>query len=173
MSQTDSGVRCIDALAAVSGCAEYVKLAVVHIDLHVHILCFRHNSHGCCGGMDPAAALCDRNALHAMSAAFVFQLGISPLAIDHEDHFLHAAKTHLVDGYQFRLPSVPLSKTVVHPVQFRCKKRCLIAAGAGTDLHDNVLIIILIFRKQEDLELALDRLHFFLCLRKFFLRQLF
>lgn len=46
MGQTDCGVSGIDTLTAVSGCTEHVKFAVIHIQVEVDFLCFRHNGHG-------------------------------------------------------------------------------------------------------------------------------
>ena len=59
----------------------------------------------------------------------------------------------------------------VHTIDFSGKERRLISSGAGTDLNDNVLVVIRVFRKEEDLQLLLQLLDPFSRLVQLFFRQ--
>jgi len=72
MGQTHRGIRRIDTLASVTGRPEHVEFTVIHIQLHIHLFRFRHDSNRDRGGVDPSSALCLRNTLYAVDAAFIF-----------------------------------------------------------------------------------------------------
>ncbi len=61
----------------------------------------------------------------------------------------------------------------IHTVDLRCKKRCLVSACAGTDLHDYILIVVRIFGQQQDLQFLLQLLDPLLGPCQFFLQHLF
>ena len=44
----------------------------------------------------------------------------------------------------------------IHPVDLRRKERGLLAARTGTDLHDHVLVVVGVLRKQQNLKLPLQ-----------------
>ena len=55
MGQTDSGVRRVDALTAVSGGTEHIKFTLVEIQVEINLLRFRQDSYGHGGSMDSSA----------------------------------------------------------------------------------------------------------------------
>jgi len=55
--------------------------------------------------MDAAASLGDRNALHAMHAAFELELGISTLAHNLDDRLFDAAKIAVAQAQNFGAPA--------------------------------------------------------------------
>ena len=159
MGQTDRGIGRVDALAAVSGGAHDVDADVLLVNDNVHILRFRHDGHRDRGRVDPAAALRLGHPLHPVDAALVLEPGVGALAGDHEDDLLEAADPVLVDGDQLCPPPAPFRVMHVHPVDLGRKEGRLIAARAGADLHDNVLVIVGVLGEEKDLQLLLQFLH--------------
>ena len=96
MSQADRRVCRVDTLTSVSGCTHHIDTDIFLIDHYVHFLRFRHDRHGHCGSVDPAAAFRLGNTLHTMHAALIFQPGIRSLTRDHEHAFLKTADPILI-----------------------------------------------------------------------------
>jgi len=119
--------------------------------------------------MDPAAGFRLRHTLHPVDAALILHLGICALACHHEHNLLETSDSVLIDADKLRLPAVALRKMHIHSVKLRGKKGCFVAAGAGTDFHHDVLVIIRIFGKQENLQLLLHFLNSFFRIGQFFL----
>ena len=151
MSQTYSWICRIDTLAAISWCTEYIKLAVIHINDNIDILCLRHDCNCCCWRMDSSAAFCLRHTLNTMHTAFVFKSGISTLSGDHKYNLFHTANTTLIYTDQLTFPAVSLCKSAVHTKQICGKKCCLISACTSTNLNKYVFLIIRIFWKKQKL----------------------
>ena len=85
------GVGGVDGLAAGAGRAEGVDAQILGFDLDVDFVGFGKNGDGGGGSVNAALGFRGGHALHAMHAAFVFQLGIDFVALDGGDDFLHAA----------------------------------------------------------------------------------
>ena len=62
------------ALTAVSRRTENIDTAILRIYLYFNFLCFRHDGHGSCGGVNPSAAFSYGHALYTMNSALVFEL---------------------------------------------------------------------------------------------------
>ena len=60
----------------------------------------------------------------------------------------------------------------IHPVDLCREQRSLVSAGTGTDLDDNVLVIIRVFREKQDLEFMLQLFHTFSGIGKLFFQKL-
>ena len=159
MGQTDCGVGGIDTLAAVSGCTEHVKFAVIHIQVEVDFLCFRHNGHGNGGGMDSSARFRLRHTLYTVNPALIFQTGVSSLAGDHKGNFLKSANAVFIQAHHLGAPSSGLCVFYIHPVNFCREQGCFVPAGACTDFHNNVLFIVGVFGQKQDFQLMLQLLN--------------
>ena len=101
--------------------------------------------------MDTSAGLRLRHTLYAVHTGLILHQGVRALAVDHKGHTLHTADAGLVRLDNLGLPVLALRIMLVHTVNLRSEKRRLVSAGTGTDLHNNVLIIIRIFRKKQNL----------------------
>ena len=121
--------------------------------------------------MDTSAGFCLRYTLYTVYSALIFQAGISTLSLDHESDFLESADAVLIETHHLCLPSSGFCVFHIHTVDLCCKKRRLITAGTCTDLHDNVLAVIWVFWKKQDLEFLFQFFHALLGIGKFFLEH--
>ena len=172
MGQTYRRVSRIDALSAVSGCTHNVDTDIFFINMDIHVLRLWHYGHGNGRGMDTSAGLCLRHSLYPVYAGLVFHHGISSLPVDHEGHVLHAADTDLLTFYQFHLPVLALCIVKIHTIDLCGEQGSFISAGACTDLYDNILLIIRVFWKQQDLQFMLQLFHSCLGSIQFFFGKL-
>ena len=172
MGQTYCRVCRIDALSTVSGCTEHIEFTVVHVNLHVHVLCLRHDRYRNCRCMDPSAGLSLRYTLYAMYTGLILQFGVRALSGDHEADILHATDTDLLDIHCLDTPALTLSIVYIHPIYLGRKQCRLISACARTDLDDNVLVIIRILRQQKNFQLLLKLLNAATCICKLFLEHI-
>ena len=172
VGQTYRRVRRVDALTAVSGCTEYIEFTVVHIQMEINLFCFRHDGHSTGGSMDSSAGFCLRYSLYTVYTAFVFQSGIRTLTFDHESNFLEAADTVLIKAEHLGFPATGLCIFHIHTIDLCRKESRLITACTSTDLNDNVLAVIRVFRKKKDLQLMLQLLHSLSCIRKLLFQHL-
>ena len=92
MRDAHGGIGGVHRLAAGAGGAEGVDAQVLGFDLDVDFVGFGQHGDGDRGGVDAALLLGGRDALHAVHAALVFQLGVDLVALDGGDDFLHAAE---------------------------------------------------------------------------------
>ena len=147
MGQTYCRVGGVDALSAVTGRTHNINTAVVHVDLNVYFLCLRHNCYGCGGGVDTSTGLGLRDTLYAVYAGLVLHLGVSALTGDHGLNLFEAADAVLTQGNNLYLPVLALCVVYVHTVKLCRKQGCLVAACAGTNLQDDVLVIVRVLRQ--------------------------
>ena len=122
--------------------------------------------------MDSSAGLGLRYTLYTVYTGLVFHDRISTLSVDHEGYTLHAADTDLIRLHHFYFPSSGLCIVYVHTENLGCEEGCLVSSCTCTNLHDNVLVIIRVFRKKENLQFFLQLHDSFLCLGKLFLQHL-
>ena len=110
-----------------------------------------------CGGVDAALRLGGGNALDAVDAGFVLELGVDTFAFDDRGDVLEAvADAGLGLREDFDLPLVLLGEAEVHAEDFGYEESGLVAAGAGAEFEDDVLLVVGIFGQEEDLEGFLD-----------------
>ena len=159
-------------LSTGTGGTEDLHLYIRRIDLDIDVLSLRHHGNGCGGGVDTSAGLGHRHTLYTVHARLILETTVRALSSDDKNHLLHPADAGFIDRHQLRLIATTLRVVDVHAVELCGEKRCLITAGTATDLHDDVLIIVLVLRKQEDLELLDERRLVFLRLRELCLREL-
>ena len=87
----------------------------------------------------------------------IFQLGEGAAAADFGDDFLVAAHRAFARGHDLDLPTLLGSVTLVHAEQIAGKQRCLIAAGAGADLENDVAVVHRILGDQCDSQFLFER----------------
>ena len=145
-------------LAAGAGGAHRVDADVLGPDVDVDLLGLRQHRDGRRRRVDAAAGLGRRHALHAVHAGFEFQMREDALARDGGDDFLVAADLALAGREHLDLPAVRGGIALVHAEQVAGEQRRLVAAGAGADFEDGVLLVGGILRQQQELDVVLQRL---------------
>ena len=103
--------------------------------------------------MPLAVGLGDRNALHAVDAAFVLEAGIRTAAADGEGTFLHAAQLGLLGVYRFHPEAAALGMAAVHADKVSREKAAFLAARAAAHLDDDAAVIVRVAGKQQDAKL--------------------
>ena len=172
VGQPDSGVCRIDALAAVSGSTHdvYADILVRNIDLDV-VADLRDHRHCAGRGMDPAAGLGHRDALHPVHAALIFQSGIGSFSGNNEAHRFHAADPDLFKADRLDTPAPSLRVMDIHPVNITREQSGLIAASPRADLHDDIFVIIGVLGQEQDPQFFLEDRDLVSGLRQLFLGQ--
>src|SRR5271154_4740701 len=85
---THRGVRGVDGLPARTRGAKRIDAQVLRFDLDVDVVGFRQDRDGGCRRVDASLRFGSRDALYAVDAALVLQLGINLVALDrHHDFF--------------------------------------------------------------------------------------
>ena len=82
------------------------------------------------------------------------------LSSDGHSHVLHAAEIRLGQPENLGGKAVLFCIALVHASELTCEERCLLTAGTGLELHNDVIAIMRIARSQQVGELLLE----FLCL---------
>ena len=94
------------------------------------------------------------HALHAVHAGFELQLGEHAAAAHLGDDFLEAAHRALADREHLGLPALRGGVALVHAEQVAGEQRGLVAAGAGADFQDRVVLVHRVLRQQRQPDLA-------------------
>ena len=92
--------------------------------------------------MDAAAGLSFRHTLYTMHTTLIFQAGIGSDTVDHKGNLFESSDTILIQAQHLCLPATSLRVFHQHAVDLCRKQRSLITTGTGTDLYDNVFLII-------------------------------
>src|SRR3984893_4634516 len=111
------GVGRVHGLAAGTGGAEGVDAQVLGFDFDVDVVGFRQDGYRGGGSVNAALLLGGRDALHAMHAAFVFELGIDLVALDGGDDFFHAALGGGRAFEDFDFPALRFGETGIHAIE--------------------------------------------------------
>ena len=98
------------------------------------------------------------HALHAMDAAFVFQLGIDFVALNGGDDFFHAPLRGRRAFHDFDFPALGFGVAGIHAEKIAGENAGLVAAGAGADFDDDVFVVVGILGDKQQLQFALDLL---------------
>ena len=159
-------------LAAGAGCPVDLHFNVLGVDLHIHLFHFRQHRHRGGGGVDPAAGFRFRHTLDPVDTGFVLHPAVSAPSVNDEVRFLHAAQLCFVVIHQFDAPAHFCGIHGVHPEQTVGKEGAFFAAHAAPDLHDDIFVIIGIFRQQQKLKLFKQFLFFRFRGLEFLLSQL-
>src|SRR3989454_11083488 len=135
----------------------YVDLEVPIVDLDLDVLRLGEHGDGDGRRVDPAARLRHRNALDAVDAALELEPAPRPAPVHEEDHVLEAARAGHAGVHDLDLPALALGVLRVHARQVRGEQRGLLAARAGADLDEDVLLVVGIARQEQALQLVLER----------------
>jgi len=151
------GVGGVDALPARTRRAVHVHAQVLFLHPHVHVLGLRQHGDGDGGGVDAAARLGDGHALHPVDAALELEPAPRAAALDEEDDVLEAADAGGARVHHLHLPALRLRVLRVHAREVGGEQRRLVAAGAGADLDEDVLVVVRVLGQDELLQLLLER----------------
>ena len=158
--EADRRIGRVDALAAGSARAEGVDAQILVVDLDVDFLGFGQHRDRRRRGVESSGRFGRRHALHAMDAAFVLQAAVDAASLDGGDDFLEPADAGVAARHHVDAPALALGVLPVHPEQLAGEERGFVAAGAGADLEDDVLLVVGILRDQQDLQLGEQRVAF-------------
>src|SRR5882724_9011688 len=141
MGDAHGGVRGVDRLTAWAGGAEGVDAQILGFDFDVDFIGFGNDGDGGRGSVYAALGFGGRDALNAVDAAFIFQLGINFLALDSSNDFFYA--THLSGRafHNFEFPALGFGVTRVHAEEIAGKDAGFVAAGASADFEDDVFVV--------------------------------
>ena len=156
MRDAHGGVGGVDGLSAGTGRAEGIDAQILGFDFDVDVVGFGKDRDRRGGSMNAALRFRGRNALHAMHAAFVFQLGIDFVAGNGHDDFFQAAERRRRTFENFHFPALRFRVARVHAEKFGGEESRFVAAGSGANFHDDVLVVVGIFRQQQKLQFAFD-----------------
>ena len=158
MDQAHGGGRFVDVLPARAGGAEDLHLDILRANIDLGLLHLRKHGDRRRRGVDPAAGLGLRHALHTVDAGLELEARVRPVAVNFKIRFLHAAELRLVIIKKRHLPALRLRVHGVHPVQAVGKKRTLLAAHAAANFHNDAFLIVRIARQKQNLEFLLQLL---------------
>ena len=155
--EAHGGVGRVHALAARAARAERVDAEILFVDLDVDLLGLGEHGDGGRGRVDAAAGLGVRHALHPVHAALVLQAAVGAAALDRGDDFLDAARAALAARHDLELPALALGVTAVHAEEIGGEERGFVAARAGADFENDVLVVVWVFRHEQEAKLAEQR----------------
>ena len=95
--------------------------------------------------MNPAAGLSDGNTLHTVDPSLKLEVAISTLAFYKRNDTLVAPGPSFCGFDHIDLEIFDLGILAVHAEQRSGKKRCLVTAGAGADLEEQVFLVSWVF----------------------------
>ena len=156
MGDADGGFGLVDVLAAGALGPHGVDLEIVVFDQDIDVFHLGQHRDRRRGSVDAAGRLGIRHALHPVHAGFEFELGEHTPAVDFGDDFLEAAFAAFADRQDFRLPALLGGIALVHAEQIAGEQRGLVAAGAGADFQDGVVVVHRVFRDQRKLDLMFE-----------------
>src|SRR5262249_2708146 len=104
------------------------------------------------GGMDTSGRLGHRHPLHAMHAALELEPAPGAAALDEQDDVLEPAGAGDARVHHLDLPALALGVLRVHAAELGREQRRLVATGARTNLHEDVLVVVGIAGQQQALE---------------------
>ena len=150
------GVRRVDALAAGAGGAVRVDAQVLLVDLDIDLIGLGQHGDGSRGGLDAALALRLGDALDTVDAALVLHDGVDAVARDLELDGLEAAGVGRAAREDLGLPALRGNEALVHLEQIARKDAGLVAAHAGANLDDGVLLVRGVGRDEHELDVFLE-----------------
>ena len=98
------------------------------------------------------------HALHAVDAALEFETRIRALALDHEADLLKAAKLGLIGTDALGLEALCRRVHRIHSIEHRGKQRGFFAARPLPNFDDDVLVVVRVFRQQQNFQFFVERL---------------
>ena len=146
----------VDVLAAGAAGPVDVDPQVLVVDRDVDVLGLGQHGHGRGRGVDAAAALGHRHPLHPVHAGLVLEPGEHPLPRDLGHDLLDPAEIALAHRQDLAAPALEVGVALVHAQEVAGEQRGLVAAGAGADLQDRVLVVGRVLGQQQQPHLPLQ-----------------
>ena len=115
MRDSHRGIRDIHMLAASPARAIRVYLQILRVYLHIHVLSLGKHCYCHSRSVYPPGRLCNRNALHPVRAALVFESLVHVLALYRKYHLFKPAYFCNMTIHYIYLPSASRSILRVHP----------------------------------------------------------
>ena len=104
--------------------------------------------------MNASAGFGGRHTLHAVDAALIFQLAVHTPALDGGRRFLEATDASVAARHHVEFPALALGVLRIHAEQLAREQRSLVAAGARANFEHDVLLVVLVFRDEQNLEVG-------------------
>src|SRR5882757_2430402 len=158
MRDSHGGVCLVDVLAARARGAVGVDSKIRGIQYDVTD-CARLGQHRYRASrrVNAALGLRSRDSLDAMAAGFELEPGVRALPDDAGDDLLVAADISRGFGYHLHLPTLAFRVARIHAEQVTCEERRLVSSGSGTDLEEDIALIVRILRQEQLLQLRFER----------------
>ena len=121
----------------------------------VHVLGLGQDGHRHGGGVDAPLGFRRRDPLDAVHAAFEFELAVDLVAGDGGDDFLEPADARGGVAQDLQLPAFALAQAGVHPEEVGGEEAGFLAAGAGPNLQDDVLVVVGVLGQHQEAEFFL------------------
>src|SRR5690606_8168576 len=142
----------VDALSAGTSSRRLGDLEIFIVDLNIDLVGLGEDGDGRGRSMDASAALGHGDALDAMHSRLEAKPAIDLIACDDGDHFFEAAGRCIALRSDFNLPPLALGVARIHTEKIGRKERRLLASGASADLEKDVLFVVRILGKQEEVD---------------------
>ena len=152
MKKSYSAFGLINVLTSGTARFDSFDLKIVFVDLDLYVLSLGKHCNGCCACLYSALRFCFGHALNSVNAAFKFKLRVGPLAVYGKGNFLKTSKLGLVAGNKLALPFNRICIHIVHSVKNSGEKRGFLTACSSAYLNDNVLAIVGILGKKQNLQ---------------------
>src|SRR5580704_1574428 len=135
------GISGVNGLTAWAGRAESVDAQILGLDFDVDFVGFGKDGDRGGRGVNASLRFGGGDALDAVDAAFVLELGINFLALDGGDDFFYS--THLGGRafHDFDFPALGFGVARVHAEEIAREDAGFITAGAGADFKDDVFVV--------------------------------
>src|SRR5882672_4827777 len=158
MRHSHGGVGLVDVLAARARGAVGVDSKIRGIQYDVTD-CARLGQHRYRASRRVNAALGLRSgdSLDAVAAGFEFEPGVRALPDDAGDDLLVAPDIPRRFGYHLHLPTLALRVARIHTEQVTSEERRFVSSGSGTDLEEDIALIVRILRQEQLLQLRFER----------------
>src|SRR5260221_536652 len=98
---------------------------------------------------DAALRLGSRDSLDSMNASLVLEAGVHAIPRDERDGLLDAPRRRVAPRQHLHLPSDGLGVARVHAKEVPREQRRFLAAGAGPDLEQRILVVVRILRQKQ------------------------
>ena len=150
MRDSYGGIGRIHVLSARAAGPEDVDAQLGWIDLDFHLIRLRKNGHGNGRGMDPALRFRLRYALDAVDAGFKLEPAEDALSLYEADDLLQSPQSCEMAAQNLHLPLFRLGVLSVHTEKIGGKQGGFFSAGPGTDLQENVFLVVGVFGQEEE-----------------------
>src|SRR6267143_7000705 len=147
MRDSHGRVCLVDVLAARARGAVgvYSKVRGIQYDI-ADCARFGQDGYGAGGGVDAALGLSSGDSLDTVAAGFEFEPGVRTLPDDAGDDLLVAPDIPRRFGYHLHLPTLALRVARIHSEQVTSEERRFVSSGSGTDLEEDIALIVRILR---------------------------